>query len=427
MIKLLFGTIITLFASAWIAMTLRKDPGYAMFSTGSWTVETSFAFLALFLIALFIALYGLVRLIVKLWRIPNWTLLSNRRRLRKKARHSYTKSVSEMAAGHWETAEKALVKSASHSDSPALHYLSAAQAAHRLEDVKWRRDLHLREAEDSPDADKLMVQIVRAEFLLDDGHAEQARPLLESLRAQHPHHPGVLQSLAKTYQHLKAWQPLQALLPQLQKQKTLGPKLFAQFQQQAYHGLLESAAAGGSLEKLRALWRQAPAAIREEDEDFLIGYAGAVCDYGAVDDAEKLLREAINRRWSDKLVAGYGMLERGNAAAQLATAENWTARHPDNPYLLLTLGRLASRCQQLDKARAYLERSIQLMPTPDAYQELGELLLSLHEPNKALQCFQTGLRLMVGKPQEKQGAMLPAQNAQQLQGPEQTAKIVPAT
>jgi uncharacterized protein HemY len=45
----------------------------------------------------------------------------------------------------------------------------------------------------------------------------------------------------------------------------------------------------------------------------------------ATDDAEALLREAINRRWSVKLVVGYGMLGRGNATAQLATAEGWLA------------------------------------------------------------------------------------------------------
>ena len=60
--KLLIGIIVTLLVSAWLALVLKQDPGYAMFSMGNWTVETSFAFLALFLIVLFIAFYGLVRL-----------------------------------------------------------------------------------------------------------------------------------------------------------------------------------------------------------------------------------------------------------------------------------------------------------------------------------------------------------------------------
>ena len=117
-------------------------------------------------------------------------------------------------------------------------------------------------------------------------------------------------------------------------------------------------------------------------------------------------------------MVGYGMLGRGNATAQFAAAERWLVQHGDDPHLLLTLGRLAKRCQQNAKARDYLERSIQIMPTPDAYQELGELLESLHELTHAGQCFHAGLRLLVGKPQEKQGAMLPAAEvSQQLQRP----------
>ena len=43
--RLLIGIIVTLFASVWLALSLKQDPGYAMFSIGEWTVETSFAFL----------------------------------------------------------------------------------------------------------------------------------------------------------------------------------------------------------------------------------------------------------------------------------------------------------------------------------------------------------------------------------------------
>jgi len=188
---------------------------------------------------------------------------------------------------------------------------------------------------------------------------------------------------------------------------------------------LEITAAGGSLEALRALWKQAPVVLREEDEAFLVAYATALCECQAIEDAEALLREAIDRRWSAKLVVGYGMLGRGNATSQLATAEGWLERHGDDPYLLLTLGRLAKRCQQNAKARNYLERSIQIMPTPDAYQELGDLLESLHELTYAGQCFHAGLRLMVGKPHEWQGAMLPATDQAQLAGPSESP--VPAS
>ena len=83
--KLLIGIIITLFVSVWMALTLRQDPGYAMFSIGELTVETSFAFLMLVLIVLFVGFYFLVRLAIRLWRTPRQTLAANQRRLQRRA------------------------------------------------------------------------------------------------------------------------------------------------------------------------------------------------------------------------------------------------------------------------------------------------------------------------------------------------------
>jgi len=419
--RLLISIIVTLFISVWVALSLREEPGYAMFSMGQLTIETSLTFFIIFVGLAFFVFYVLIRLAVRLWQTPGQTLEAHQRRLHKKARRLFDLGLRQLSAGQWATAEKTLLKGAEHSSTPALHYLSAARAVHHLNEVKWRRDLHLRRAEEAPDADKLTVQLTRAEFWLSDGDAEQARVILESLHHLNPRHPGVLQWLARAYQQLRAWESLQKLLPDVQKQKAISPEAFAELQAQTFRALLESAASSGSLDNLRELWKQTPAPLREEDEEFLIAYATALCDGQAIEDAEALLREAINRRWSIKLVVGYGMLGRGNATAQLATAEGWLARHGDDAYLLLTLGRLAKRCQQNTKARDYLERSIQIMPTPDAYQELGELLESLHELTYAGQCFHAGLRLLVGKPQEQSGAMLSAtEAAQQLQVPAQS-------
>lgn len=417
--KFLLGITATLFFSVWVALALRHDPGYVMLSIGEWTVETSLAFFVIVLMVAFLAIYALIRLTIRLWETPGQTLAANRRRLHNRARRLFDLGNRQMAAGQWANAEATLMKGAQHSETPALHYLSAARATHHLHEVKWRRDLHLRQAEDSPSADKLLVQLARVEFLLDDRQAEQARPILESLHFLNPRHPGILRYLALAYQQLGVWEPLRNLLPELLKQKAVSADLFASLQSETHHALLHSAAASNSLDALRALWKQTPAALREEDEAFLVGYATALCDCEATADAEALLREAINRRWSVKLVVGYGMLGRGNATAQLTAAEGWLAQHGDDPHLLLTLGRLSKRCQQPAKAREYLERSIQIMPTPDAYQELGELLESLRELTYAGQCFHAGLRLLVGKPLEKQGAMLTAaEAAQQLQAPD---------
>ncbi len=419
--RLLIGIIVTLFLSIGLAKMLRDDPGYAMLSMGGWTIETSMAFLIILLIILFSLLYILIRLLLQLWKAPGHAIAANQRRLKRKARRLFNLGSRQLAAGQWAAAEKTLLRHADSSDTPAMHYLGAAHAAHNLAEKKWRRDLHLRQAEEAPGSDTLMVHLARAEFLLADNRAEEIRPVLESLRTLHPRHPGVLRWLARTYEQLKAWEPLRKILPDLQKHKVMKAEDFSALQQLTYQSLLESAAASGSLAQLRALWHDIPVALRENDEALLVNYAATLCDCDAIDDAEALLRAAINRRWNSGLVVGYGMLGRGNATEQLAAAERWLEKHDDDPYLLLTLGRLAKRCQQNEKARDYLERSIRLMPTPDAYQELGELLQSLHELTYAGQCFHAGLRLLVGKPLEREGeALTMDSNAQQLEGPAAT-------
>ena len=417
--KLLLSIIATLFAAFWIVQPLRKNPGFAIFGFGQITVETSFAFMLFFLLVAFVVFYILVRLLVRFWRSPALTAEANRRWHQQNARHLFNKGLRQIAAGHTVEAEKTLLKSALYSEHPEQHYLSAARAVHHQHsEEKWRRDLHIREAEQCPGVDLLPIRLTQAEFLLDDGEAEQARTILEKLHQQHPQHSGVLQGLAKTYQRLAAWEPLRDLLPELDKKKALGAETLNALQKETFRGLLTSVSAGGSLEQLHDSWKQIPATLRETSEELVIAYATALCEYEAFDQAEQVLRETINRHWNPKLVVGYGLLERGNAATQLTAAETWLAAHGDDPYLLLTLGRLARRCQKHDQARAYLEASIRRMPTPDAYQELGELLQEQNEPAYAGQCFHAGLRLLTGQREQKQGIALPAaEAAQQLSGP----------
>jgi HemY protein len=121
-------------------------------------------------------------------------------------------------------------------------------------------------------------------------------------------------------------------------------------------------------------------------------------------------------------VAGYGEIGRGNSTAQLATAEGWLKQHPQNAHVLLTCGRLARRSRQLDKARGYLEQSLKALTTPDAYQELGEVLEESGDKEGARQCYRAALNLLSGRMQEKEGvAVLAAGETGKLAKPGQSS------
>jgi HemY protein len=181
-----------------------------------------------------------------------------------------------------------------------------------------------------------------------------------------------------------------------------------------YQNLLNNAARSGTLEELKAIWNGAPAQLHS-DETLLIHYVGHLRDQNAADDAEVLLRGALNQHWSDKLVVGYGEMGRGDVSTQLEAAEGWLQQHEKDPYLLLTLGRLAKRAHQLEKARGYFEKSVKLLPSPDAYQELGDVLEQMDDKENATQCYRTGLSLLTGQPEAKKTVeLIPAGGTKEL-------------
>ena len=65
---------------------------------------------------------------------------------------------------------------------------------------------------------------------------------------------------------------------------------------------------------------------------------------------------------------------------------------------MLTAARLCLRNELWGKARSYLETVISLRPTPEAYQEYGQLLNRLGEGDAAADAFRDGLGLVAESP-----------------------------
>jgi HemY protein len=396
--KLLIGVIISLFAAAGVGLVLRHDAGYVMLSIGQWTVETSVVVFLTILIVTFFLLYWLFRLLFGLLRAPRKVKAAGERRQVRKAQRLLAKGMSQLNEGRWKAAEKTLVKSADYSPTPALHYIGAAQAADKL-GATWRRDGYLRKTDNLPDKDALGVNLERAEFLLGDGEPEKASAVLLPLYNQYPYQPRVLELLARSHRELGDWAGLKKILSDIGKQKSSDKSEFRALQIQGYRDLMLHA---DTLQELHGIWKQMPKTLRE-DESLIIDYAGQLRDHDAASEAEALLRDGLRRQWSDKLAVGYGELGRGNAIAQLATAETWLKQHENNPYLLLTLGRLAKRGRQMDKAKSYLEQSIKALPMPDAFGEMAEVLEEAGDKETANQYYRTGLRLLTGRAEDKEG------------------------
>jgi len=400
--KLLLWIVVVLFLGLRLALLLLEDPGYVLISMGQWAVETSFAVAVLFLLVLFGVCYLVLRLLLRIIHAPRQIGTAAHSSKSRKSQQFLAQGMEELAEGRWKAAEHSLVKGSKGSKDPTLYYLGAAQAARHL-GAPDRSDKYLQKLEAVPEGDTFLAKLARAEFLLEDGQAAAAKDTLLPLLDEQPNQPRALELLARAYQQLADWRKVQELLPALDKSGMFDQAGFDRLQYQVYSALLRDAAQAGNLEELHALWKAVPQSLRTE-EPLLIEYSGHLRDNNAADEAEGLLRQALERRWSDQLVLGYGALGRGNITTQLETAEGWLKQRPDNPYLLFSCGRLARCARQLDKARTYLERSLVLMPGPDAYQELAEVLEEGGDKDKALQCYRAGLRLLSGREEAKEGA-----------------------
>ena len=191
------------------------------------------------------------------------------------------------------------------------------------------------------------------------------------------------------------WEGLAGLLPELRKQKLLAVDDLRELERDTYRRLLLEAAGGEGepdTAELGSVWRKVPSDLKQ-DVEVLCAYVELLLRAGDHAAAEKLLQRSLKHHWDARLVRLYGLVESTNVPAQLAQAESWLAAHPDEPELLLCLGRLSSRDKLWGKARDYFEGSYRLQRSAEVCAELGRLLTGLGEPKVAAAYFREGLLL----------------------------------
>src|SRR3569623_3726690 len=104
----------------------------------------------------------------------------------------YIRGMHALAEGHWQEAEKWLLKYVGHSEMPSLHYLAAAEAA-EAHGSQVRRHSYLRAAAAHEPRAEVAVGLATAAYHLDYQRAADAVAILTSLRNMQTKHPTVLQ------------------------------------------------------------------------------------------------------------------------------------------------------------------------------------------------------------------------------------------
>lgn len=369
------------------------EPGFVLLQYGQWSLETSLvvftAIYVIFVVAGYLALRSLILLRQTPKRISAWKTTQRQKR----ANRALTRGLITLEEGRWTEAERTLVRHATHSETPLLHYLAAARAAQKQQ-APERRDNYLRLAHETTEGADIAVGVVQAELQLSAGQKEQALATLQHLREVAPKHPYVLQLLQSLYQDMEQWQEVQSVLPDLRKRHVLERKEVASLDQEAAVGQLETALVKQDWQRMAEVWEKSSSKSRQT-EAMLVPYVNGLIEQQQEEQAIAQIEQYMRHNWSEKLVYIYGVLTQGDVLARLATAEKWLKAYPDNARLLLTVGRLAAANQLWTKAEEYLQQSIRLGAKGETYQVLAEVQLAQDKKEAAADTYKQGLLLML--------------------------------
>lgn len=377
--------IIVALLSAVVAQALFSDPGYVSIQIRGHLLEMSVPALVLILVLLTAGLLAIRAVVLAPRRLGE----AAGRYRSGRAGQKLTRGMIEVAEGNLARGEKLLGRAASGSDSPLFNYLQAARAAH-LQGEDQRRDEWLRMAyAETPEASNAIL-LTQAEFQMDRGQHEHALATLKKIEDNTTDHGQAAAQLARIYYQQGDWTSLGELLPRLQKNGRLNPETLHQWNVRVYSERLRQAADSDSL---LAAWRGVAKKLKT-NLTLLETYYTTMIRLGMHEQAEKELTAALKSEWRGPLARLFGLVNGKNASKQLKQAEAWLAGHGNDPDLLLAAARLCLRNELWGKARSYLEAVISLRPTPEAYQEFGQLLNRLGETEAAAEAYRDGLDLL---------------------------------
>ena len=389
LVPLLLTAGVAFFVNDWLHQF--ENPGYVLIGIGHWSLETSLVTFSAIQLIVFYVLYLFFRSMGWLFRLPGQIRSRGKNINFNRSQQALIAGLVDSAEGNWERAENVLIKHASHSGAPLIHYLTAAKAA-QSRGAFDKRDEYLRKAtQEAPDSN-IMIGLTHAELSLSGNQFEEALETLTRLHAIDPTHATVLKLLHQTYQHVGDWQGLRKLLPLLNTHKVIMEAEVKQLEIQLFRQLLKQYAERGNLGELKLLWSEIPDYIKNISSVAAI-YFAVIINAGMGVEIENELANHLSSDWDQTLVVLFGNIESNDVTKQLELTEKWSYVHQEDAVLLTVLGKLAVKCGDISKAESALAKSIAAEPTVQAYRLLGDLLLAQGDSDNAINCYKNGMEL----------------------------------
>jgi HemY protein len=379
-----FWTLLLTTVAVVVAVALRENTGQVLIMLNTWRIQISFAFAVLVLLASFIALYVVLRVLAWFTDIPERVRAWHGRRQVRRDHELLEQGWTELLEGRYSNAEKDLTKLLDQTRSAnrqVLAGLSAARAAHALGEYV-RRDNLLALAKDRAGQDTGLSEAVAtaaADLYLDQGLAQQALDVLLPLQQAGARHVHTLRLLLRAYRQLGRSDQVFVLARTLSRRKAL-PVIEAR-------ALIETAAAARLRETLHSgdwqkIWKDLKPEERILPEVALAG-AAAFEASGQSPEASKILEAALEHALDPRLLEAYARCEPSQVARRLEKTEGWLQKNPETPDLLTTLGNLCLSGQLWGQAELYLTRSLARRSDARVHALLASLFDKLDRPQEA--------------------------------------------
>jgi HemY protein len=398
--RLIYISLITLLTIAGFTMLQQKDIGLIQIDFAGNHYETNFIVFGAALLSITFAFLAVIHFIELINRYLQQFGKQRQQRLQKRAQHSLQQGLIEYAEGRFAQSEKALLQHVEYSDNALLVYLSAARAAQQ-QGAHDRRDEYLRKAHlAAPDAD-IAIGLTKAELQLAHDQNEQALATLTQLHKLAPDHSYVLTLLANTFHQLHDWNGLENIIPQLQKTGQMSAETILQFEISVVLGQLNDLVKQNDPEvagcqPLLDYWNQLPTHLKVIPQ-IIEHYARKLVASHAAGEAEKVLRDYLNKNWTESTIRLYADLDVMVNNRQLEMVERWLEKHPNDVYLLYALGRMCIALSLWGKAKNYLEASLSIQALPENYLALARLLEEhMHDSPAAQEYYRQGMHLLAG-------------------------------
>ena len=308
-----------------------------------------------------------IKLFAMLLKLPAYLSRWYHRRNIKNNNQTFHEGLHLYLQGDYAQASSLLIKVAQSPNLQVIAGLFAADAALANNDTKTaRKAIILSGLSPSKDA---AADIIAADIAIGDETPENASFRINDIIDKKTNNLRAIRMLIKLCEKTNTWHLAKPALEHLDKALHHTPYRQQQIRIQITDALLKQASEQKDKRQLHEIWRQAS---EQTQKELLESYIPLMVQLGDIKEAERYLEKMIEQDRNEYAIQQYSLLSDISVEHRIKRTEKWLAQQPNNPELLLCLARLYKINAQSDKAKEYLQKSLAVKPTYQAWSELNK-------------------------------------------------------